>query len=149
MWTEHQKNYLKANIYNETLIVGQSALVNNGLMYGPCGLVVLAYDESLHGIRLGDVFLEYFHFTDGHYCTEIDREHKVWLPTPERALVDTMFFIDKNYIEGPLIESLQDYLSRHDDLTELRSVASFYGLKNDVLNYWINEALNESDMSMG
>lgn len=149
MWSDHQINYFKANAPRATLIVGQRSLVDNGLMYGPCTLDVLAYCNELDGVRFGSVCLEANHFTDDNFCKMIDEENKVLLPTAERALVDTIAFLDNNYIEGPLIESLQDYLSHHSDLSELRKVAEFYSLPQEKLDYWINEALEESDMSMG
>lgn len=64
-------------------------------------------------------------------------------------MVDTITFLDKNYIEGPLIESLQTYLYRNKDLSKLREVTDFYNLPMSTLDYWIKEAEEETDMSMG
>lgn len=150
MWSKNQLHYFEANIPYKTLIVGQRSLVDNGLMYGPCTLDVLACDKCIDGIRLADVVLEYNHFVDGYFCTEIDSQNRVWLPTAERALVDTIMFINNNYIEGPLIESLQTYLGWHSDgdLSELHKVANFYKLPQDTLDYWIREARESGSMSI-
>lgn len=147
MWTKNQLNYFSANRDYRTLIVGQCSLVDNGLMYGPCTLDVLSRYKEIDHTNYGDICIEYYHFRDGYFCREIDSEHNVWLPSPERAIVDTITFLDKNYIEGPLIESLQNYLRKNPDLTELRKVADFYKLPQETLNYWIREA-EEWDMSM-
>lgn len=148
MWSKHQEDYFKANAPWKTLIVGQEALVDNGLMYGPCMLTVHTCAKELDNLVLGDIVLEHYHFIDGYFCREIDKENRVWLPSAERALVDTITFIDKNYIEGALIESLQTYLSNHNDLSELRHVADFYKLPSETLDYWIKEARESRDMSI-
>ena len=149
MFTAGQLRYLSANKGYPILIVGTRSLVDNGLMYGPCTLDVYESNPRCHDIHFGDVVLEHYHFYDCNFCTEIYPEYQLWLPSAERALVDTIAFLDRNYIEGPLIESLQTYLEEHEDLSELRKVADFYKLPQETLDYWIKEAQDETDMSWG
>lgn len=149
MLTKGQIRYLEVNRAYPLLIVGTRALVDNGLMYGPCTLDIYESNPRCHDIHFGDVTLEHYHFHDGYFCTEIYPEYNLWLPSAERAIVDTITFLDKNYIEGPLIESLQTYLGEHEDLSELRKVADFYKLPQETLDYWIKEAQENGPMSMG
>lgn len=77
MWSNNQLHYFEANRGVDHLIVGQCALVDNGLMYGPAPLIVFTPFEGLHDIRLHDVMLEHYHFDDDNYCDEIDEENSV------------------------------------------------------------------------
>ena len=152
MLSRNQQIFVDVNRGRDFLLVGEPSLVYNGLMYGGIGtepLAIYINEKDLDGVHIGDVFLEYYHFSDGTYCREFDKDNSIWLPSAERALVDTMHFLQYNYIEGPLIESLQNYLSKHDDLAELYAVADHYNVPRSEVDYWINEAREESDMSMG
>lgn len=152
MLSENQQIFLDVNKSINFLIVGIPSLVYNKLMWGGIGIepLILYIDKKiLNGTILGDVHLEYYHFNDDMYREVFDRENRLYLPTAERALVDTIAFLDKNYIEGPLIESLQNYLDKHQDLSKLYSVADHYKVPRDKIDYWINEAREETDMSMG
>lgn len=147
MLTKWQEMYLHVNPINH-LVVGESALARNGLMYSGNILCLYTPYQELDGVARFGIITECNHFEDGYFCKTIDRDN-LWLPSAERALVDTINFLEKNYIEGPLIESLQTYLSEHEDLSELYKVADFYNVPKESINYWINEALEETDMSMG
>lgn len=149
MLSRNQRIYLDVNKPTNFQIVGESALTYNKLMWGGGDLVLYTPVSLLDNLSYGDIHLEHNHFTDGYYCNEVDGENNLWLPSAERALVDTINFIEQNYIEGPLIESLQTYLSEHDDLSKLYEVADFYKVSRDTIDYWINEAREESSMSMG
>lgn len=147
MLTEWQEIYLQNNP-GDHLIVGESALARNGLMY--CGNILCLYTPyiELDGVVRFGIITECNHFEDGYYCTTAGRDN-LWLPSAERALVDTINFLKQNYIEGPLIESLQTYLSEHNDLSKLYEVADFYKVPRETIDYWINEAREETSMSMG
>lgn len=152
MLSYNQQIFVDVNRPTNFLLVGTPSLVYNGLMYGNVsGEMLTVYTDilELDGLHLGDVSLEYNHFNDSAYCIEFDKDNNLWLPTAERALVDTIHFLKQNYIEGPLIESLQNYLAKHEDLSELYAVAEHYSVSRDEIDYWINEALEEDDMSMG
>lgn len=146
---EANEVYFRCNRSEDKLAVGASALELNKLMWGGYGIELYTDYEELHHVRMGAVYLEHYHFSDRNFCQMIDTCNRVWLPSAERSLVDTITFLDYNYIEGPLIESLQNYIRKHGDLSELRKVADFYKLPQETLDYWINEALEETDMSMG
>ncbi len=148
----NQKLYIEANGHVDMLMVSTPSLIYNKLMWGNAGiepLYIYTPIAELDGLRLGDVHLESNHFSDGAYCSLMDEENRLWLPTAERALVDTIAFLDNNYIEGPLIESLQTYVNEHDDLSELYKVARYYKVSKNDIDYWIREAREEGDMSMG
>lgn len=149
MLSRNQQTYIDANKPANFLIVNTTALTLNKLMWGGNELILYTPWEELDHLPMCDMRLEHYHFADGNYCTLIDDKNNLWLPTAERALVDTIHFIEQNYIEGPLIESLQNYLSSHADLSELYTVADHYNVPSEKIDYWINEAREESDMSMG
>ncbi len=147
--TNSQKKYL--TLWNRPhLIVGESALARNGLMYGSCVLCIYTPYKELHHLNFNDVYIEHYHITDDKECIScIDNNFNIYIPTAERAIVDTIINLDNNYIEGPLIESLQNYSSKNDDLSLLYKVADTYNLSREDLEYWLQEAREESDMSMG
>lgn len=149
MLSRNQQTYISANRPANFLVVGTTALTCNKLMWGGDELILYTPWEELDHIPMCDMRLEHYHFSDGDYCSLMDQVNNLWLPTAERALVDTINFLEKNYIEGPLIESLQTYLEKNKDLSELYAVADHYGVSRDKINYWIDEAREESDMSMG
>lgn len=144
--------YLTANRGRDFLLVGIPSLVYNGLMYGNVNsepLVLYTPYSELDGVLNIDVHLEHNHFNDSDFVFVFSESNNLWLPTPERAIIDTIAFLNYNYIEGPLIESLQNYMYKRDDYTELYKVAEHYNVSRDTVDYWLKEAREESDMSMG
>lgn len=80
--------------------------------------------------------IDYVHYVSPMYTNEL-----ILLPTPERAIVEYIFF-EKWCDEGTLIEALKTYESKdwQCDLPLLYKVAEFFGLKREVIDYWIKEA---------
>lgn len=149
MLSRNQLAHIRANSPADFLAVSETALAANGLMWGGGGLVLYTPLSEIDNLTVGDVRFEHNHFSDSDNCYVMDMEHNIWVPTAEKALVDTIAFLDDNYIEGALIESLQNYLAKHDDLSKLYEVADHYNVSRDKVDYWINEAIEEGDMSMG
>lgn len=149
MLSRNQQTYVDANKPANFLLVGTTALSYNKLMWGGDELILYTPWEELDHIPMCDMRLEHYHFSDGSFCNIMDESNRLWLPTAERALVDTINFLEENFIEGPLIESLQNYLAKNKDLSQLYAVAAHYNVPKDKIDYWIKEAREESDMSMG
>lgn len=144
-----QLHFIKANSNRLHFIVGESALANNGLIYWNNCLKLWTPYEMLDGVSHYGGVLEYYHLIDEMYVKPVDEELMLYIPTQEKAIVDVIIHLERYYIEGPLIEALQNYIAQHDDLLTLYNVAQFYGLKSYDLDYWINETINEDDMSIG
>lgn len=91
--------------------------------------------------------LMYDHF--GEDCKPSPFSKNILEPTQERTIVEGVFY--REYMdEGILIEGLQNYIESHkDDCSLLYDLAPKYRLKEKDLTYWLNEAREESDMSMG
>lgn len=147
-WTSFQKIFMQAN--GGAILVGKSGLVFNGLVYGSDIITVYTGYKRLHRIDLTDVILSYYHIDDdleGVRC--IDIENNVWVFSVERAIVDAVKFMYQSYDEGVVIEALQNYLDRSPDLDKLYKVAEHYSVPKSDIDYWLNEAREETDMSMG
>lgn len=130
------------------LLVGHSALEYNGLIYGNGFMTVWTPNDKHEGIKFGPLQLERYHFGDMEFMKEI--EDNIFLPTPEKAIIDTIAFLDKNCNEGELVEALQDYLEDNEDnLSELYKVADYYKVSRDKVDYWITEAATSPYISMG
>lgn len=125
----------------EYVVCGICALVRNGL--------IIANKEHL------DLFTA-FPEIDGLdafavryiYNPDIDYEYEVspsftnpliLLPSKERALVEYLI-CGKYCDEGILIEALKSYLMWFRNLEKLYRTAAHFGLRREVLDYWIQEA---------
>lgn len=144
-----QVNFIKANSDRPHIIVGESALANNGLIYWCNCLKLWTPYELLDGVKYHGGVLEYYHLIDDAYLDVVDSDLNLYIPTQEKSIVDVILHLEQYYIEGPLIEALQNYIAQHNDLLILYNVADYYGISSVDLDYWINEAINEDDMSMG
>lgn len=67
----------------------------------------------------------------------------ILVPSKERAIVDYIMYRD-NFDEGILIEGLMSYLNYNKDLTKLYEVAKHLHLPKKELDYWLEEARNET-----
>lgn len=147
-WTNFQKIYIMAN--GGAILIGKSALVFNGLVFGSDVITVYTNYAGLHRLDLTDVFLSHYHIDcDTDYMRCIDEENNVWVPTTERAIVDAVKFMYESYDEGVAIEAFQNYLRSNPDLDKLYEVADHYLVPRSDVDYWLNEAREETDMSMG
>ena len=133
----------------DTIAVGATALSLNHLIYGECYYCINTTCKSMDCISLGNVVFEAYHFQDTHLCTKMS--NGVYLPTAEKAILDTIVWLPENMNEGSLIEAIQTYQSRYGDKgkLELYKVADYYKVPHEFIDYWWKEAEEESDMSMG
>lgn len=133
---------------DKIIIVGSSALACNGLVAGYVGYDIWTKYPFMNKVPLDNgIVLEHYHFHDDYQLEEISE--KVFLPSVERSLIDTMVWYQENSLEGFLIEALQDYQYHEHKVSELYECADHYLVPHEVVDYWWNEALEESDMSMG
>lgn len=141
-----QRTYLVTN--GGGCVSGSTSFNWNGMVHGTNLMDLWTKCKGLHSIQVGDIYLTHYHFDDDTFLKKID-ELNVYLPTPERCLIDAVKFVEKSYDEGVFIEAMQNYLRKHKDLSELYAAADHYNVPKADVDYWIAEALEESDMSMG
>lgn len=135
--TAMQELYFKTETL-PIIFVGASALDYNSLTSGNSIYNIYAHYVSLHQHQFWGLMFEHYHFVDDYQLKEIQRN--VFLPSAERAIVDTICHLKHNYIEGLLIEALQMYPRLNNNMDKLYPVAKHYALPVDTLDYWIDEA---------
>lgn len=94
------------------------------------------------------VYITYYYYPKidyEHWVTESRQNPLILQPTKERAIVE--YILNEKWCdEGILIEALKSYLEFFRNDEELYEVADFFGLKREVLDYWITEAENDEDV---
>ena len=132
----------------ETILVGPSALAANGLVAGYTGYFVNTPYKFMNGVPIDDIVLEFYHINiDNDYLKKLG--DRLYTPTPERAIIDTIIWQDENGTEGFLIEALQSYQEKGHKVSDLYECAEHYLVPHEVVDYWWKEALEDTDMSMG
>lgn len=131
----------------DTVLSGETALSMNGLVSGYDHFILNTPDKPMDYVSLGPVMFQYYHINSDKYLSKIC--DKVFLPTPERAIIDTMIWYKENGTEGFLIEALQTYQEQGHKIEDLYECADHYLVPHEVVNYWWQEALEDSEMSMG
>lgn len=122
------------------LLVGESALELNQLKYGMCTYNVYTPYLNLHNLQVAGLLFEHYHFTDDYQLTEIQRN--VFLPSAERAIVDSIAHLEYNLIEGAIIEAIQGYVELYGEgRDKLYEVCEHYNVDKDKVDYWFKEAL--------
>ena len=101
----------------------------------------------MNNVPLDDVVFEHYHLHDRKYLIRV--KPRLYLPTPERAIIDCMVWQDENRDEGFLIEALQTYQYQGHKVSDLYECADHYLVPHEVVNYWWKEAEEEDDISMG
>ncbi len=145
----YNNNYDK--YYNGVMALA-TASNRRGLCYFNSNYLQLLTDkEQLDRLQLATCEYIYYPNLDRvHYVEPSAVNPGLLIPTRERAIVDYIKLLEEYGDEGILIESLQSYLYNFSkDLPKLYEVADFFQLSRDSLDYWLEEARNESDMSMG
>lgn len=135
----------------ECVVAGESALYRSGLTYSQSFTIDVWTDNKEIPNGIFAVYVKYFYnpmAKDFSYTVESPVSVNIHEPTQERAIVEAVKFRD-NISEGVLIEAVQNYLWEHTNLTILYEVADYFKVSRKDIDYWINEAREESDMSMG
>lgn len=142
---ENIERFLQANAPARFLLVGHRALSEHGFAIKSNLLTIYTPFEELTFVNLGDVHLSHYHFTDDAYLTLFDEEHNIYLPSKERVLIDGMAWCEESYDEGELVEAIQDYIFEcQRDFSKLYEVADHYGVKRELVDYWVKKADEET-----
>lgn len=133
------------------ILAGDDALYHAGLTNQPVDTPMCwtEYEDIPSGIFA--VFVYYYFNPSGKdtkYATPMKTNSFAYEPIKERAIVETIKF-QEYFNEGILIEALQSYLGGAPNMDLLYEVADYFGVPRDDVDYWLNEAREESDMSMG
>lgn len=145
-------NALPFDIMCKGIVTLNTSVARNGLTYLAAAYLNLATDKKeLSNIKTNSFRFIYYPDLDRlHYLVPSKNNPDLLIPTKERAIVDYIKLQDEYGDEGILIESIQSYLRDYEeDLPKLYEVADFFKLSREELDYWLNEAKEESDMSMG
>lgn len=134
----------------ECVLAGETALFRSGLTYAQSYTldVWTNYEDIPNGLFA--VFVRYYQnplAKDFKYTIESTTNSRIHEPTKERAIVETIKFHDY-FNEGILIEALQNYIAGNPDMALVYEVADYFKVSRDDIDYWFNEAREESDMSM-
>lgn len=143
----------KASVLNENgsyILAGDDALYCAGLTRQPVDTPMCwtTYKEIANGLFA--VFVRYFQNPMGNdlaYTNPSPIHENIHEPIQERAIVETIKFHEQ-FNEGILIEALQSYIYNRTDFTLLYEVGDYFNVSKDDIDYWLNEAREESDMSM-
>lgn len=128
------------------ILVGDTALAYNHLIYDYTPISVWTNYKGLDRTMGEEVMYQHYHLHDNSYTNNI--VGNIYLPTSEKAILDTIIWLPENMNEGSLIEALQTYQEHHDK-SGLYECADHYGVPHEFIDYWWKEAEEETDMSMG
>lgn len=126
------------------ILIGNSALNRHGLL--TVVTLQLQCETPIQEINsLGTFIVRWYYSTDAtNYKNTTESKCKnILVPTIERSIVEYIKYLS-NFSEAYLIEALCTYLSRDTDLQHLYDAAKEYNLPKEVLDYWLNEARNET-----
>lgn len=132
------------------VLAGETALFRCGLSSQQIYKLYIWTDDKEIPNGLSAIFVRYFYNEQGKdlkYTVCSPRSSNIYEPTKERAVVESIKFHDY-FNEGILIEALQSYLYQVEDLSLLYEVADYFKVNHETIDYWLNEAREESDMSM-
>ena len=133
------------------VLAGDDALYHAGLTNQPVNTPMCwtTYEEIPNGTFA--VFTYYYYNPAGkdtRYSKPMQINSYAYEPIKERAIVETIKFREY-FNEGILIEALQNYIEGSPNMPLLYEVADYFGVLREDVDYWLNEAREESDMSMG
>lgn len=131
------------------MYTGRTALVYSGLIQASDRVKdVATSNKNLDWCRAGRTRYIFNQTLDDNTYTKLV-DNGVHTPIPERALIE--WIINDHIIdEGTFIWAMQNYLNSSDkNLPLLYEVANHFGVSRETVDYWIKEAEEEDDMSMG
>ena len=132
------------------VLAGDDALYHAGLTNQPVDTPMCwtTYEDIPSGIF---AVFAYYYFNpfgkDTKYSTPMQTNSFAYAPTNERAIIEAIKFHDY-FNEGILIEALQNYIAGNPNMPLVYEVADYFNVPRDDIDYWFNEAREESDMSM-
>lgn len=127
------------------VITGECALARNGLIYfNAMHLMVYTSYEDLDKLTAGPITYYYCdNIDEENYTIQMSTNEKLLLPTAERAIIEYIMNPDR-CDEGLLLEALDSYINRNQDISKLYEVSDFYGCDRQKLEYWISQ-LDETE----
>lgn len=128
------------------VLTGVCMLARNGMVYANVTHLDLQTSiEEMHLFRTGISSFFFNPDIDYGYCvSESASNPLLLLPSKERAIVECIKHLDW-VDEGLLIEGIQNYISDFWNEKLLYEAASHFNLPEEELEYWLEEARNESD----
>lgn len=145
----YQNDVLIGNACEEpAVVVGDHALACNGLTTALCSIKQLStLTVGIDGINTFICIWYFSPWADRYEHTRPSPKHpKILIPTRERALWEYMMLHEK-FDEGILIEGLSDYLRLTENAEDkLIAEAQYWGCGEDLVKYWIKEALNDYEV---
>lgn len=123
------------------VLFGASALANAGLTTMTTDAITVFTKiksvEGFWGIARFVYIEDDIDYTN--FVTRGKTHPHILIPTKERALVESIKYIDK-CDEGFLMEALDTYVNwNKEDVSKLEEVAEFYHVSKETVHYWINE----------
>ena len=143
-----EKYYRWDTIPNRPYVIcGNCALSRNGLTTtSPVHLDLFTDIEEHDNLNVTIITYHYNPNIDWKYqLTAQDINPLLKLPSPERAIIEYILFIDK-LEEGNLIEAIDTYMMRNKDLTSLYETANYFNLPKSTLDYWIKETIEDEEI---
>lgn len=131
----------------DTVECGSTALARSGLiMFNLMHLNIMTSRCTLDHLNAGFATLHYNSSIDFDYEVTAEPENpRLRRPSKERALVECILHLD--WIdEGLLIEGLKSYLDYFWNEEKLREVADHFGLAQETLDYWLQEAREDCEV---
>lgn len=134
-------------VTDKRVLCGTSALNRAGLISASSNhLYLMTTWEEFDNLDLAYAHFVYYPKVDyKHWVSPSKSNPLILQPTKERAIVE--YILNEKWCdEGLLIEALKSYISFFWNEKELYKVADFFGLKRDVLDYWIKEAKEDEEV---
>ena len=131
------------------IYTGNTALVYAGLIQESTAIKdISSWRTKVDGcVAPGVRYLYNPNFDDKRYLRRLPDNSMT--PIAERALVEYIQN-EKHRDEFTIIWALQNYLnSEHKNMSLLYEVADHFNLSREIVDYWVKEAIEENDISMG
>lgn len=134
-------------IKTKVVICGNCSLARNGLTYYPGKhLDLFTKYKELDNLNLSVITYYYNPNIDyTNFVTPMETNVNILLPSPERAIIECIKFIDIVQ-EDILIEAIQNYKLFYKSYDKLYEMANFYNLPKKELDYWIYESENDYEV---
>ena len=131
-------------IKTPVVICGNCSLARNGLTYySGKHLDLFTKYKELHNLNLAVITYYYNPNIDyTNFVRPMETNPNILLPSPERAIIECIKFIDF-VSEDILLEAIQNYKLWYKSYDKLYPMADFYQVSKKDLDHWIYEAEND------
>lgn len=136
-----------SSVENGIIVSGECALQRCGLTsYLSDNIKAWTLYPEISGVQNSIVSWYFNPFAVDYIDTKSSsKSENIKIPSKERAIVEYVMFHDY-FDEGILIEGLKNYLyEMGGDTSKLYEEAGKFHLKEDLLAYWIKEAIEDED----